>query len=259
MESTETIKVPEKKHYPKYIEAVCVCVGYEDFLRQTLPFNRAHFDKLIIVTSPDDTATQNLCEYWHIECVVTDKFYENGDVFNKGKGINEGLKRLSKKGWIVHLDADIYLPPRTREILELLQLDAESIFGIDRANCVGFSNWQGYFKEPEKIHGNDGLLRLTQFPIGSRLLNLDRDGYVPIGYFQLWNPSASGIFEYPACHSAADRTDTLFAYNWTREKRSFIPELISFHLESEAAAMGANWRGRKTCPFEPSPPEEMRK
>lgn len=246
----KNLNIPAKKLYPKTIECVTVCVGYPDFLRHTLPYNRAHFDRMIIVTSSADKETRRLCEYWHIECLVTDSFYENGNSFNKANGINEGLKKLSLSGWVCHLDADIYLPPRTREILNLLSLDREKIYGIDRANCVGFMNWLKYLKNPERIHGGDGLLRLTQFPLGARLLNLDRDGYIPIGYFQLWNPNGSSVFSYPNCHGAADRTDALFAYNWTREKRALIPELLGIHLESESAKMGANWKGRKTKDFE---------
>lgn len=244
------LELPEKKFYPRMIEAVTVCVGYADFLRQTLPYNRNHFDRLVVVTSKDDLETQQLCEYWHIECVITDKFYEKNDVFNKARGINEGLTRLSMSDWIVHLDADIYLPPRTRDVLNLLPLDKQSIYGIDRANCIGFFNWLNYFREPESLHGRDGLLRLTQFPLGSRLLNLDRDGYVPIGYFQMWNAKGADVFYYPTYHGAADRTDTLFAYNWKRDKRQFIPELIGIHLESEDAPMGVNWQGRKTRVFD---------
>ena len=85
-------------HPRKIIEGVCVCVNYADFLAQTLGFNRTHFDNLVIVTTPDDYDTINLCEYWNVKCVKTDAFYSNGDAFNKGLGINEGLKNSKKNG-----------------------------------------------------------------------------------------------------------------------------------------------------------------
>lgn len=242
------IAVPSKIFNPKKVEAVVTCVGYADFLNWTLPFNKQHFDRLVVVTSPEDLETQRICSYWHVECVLTDAFYESGG-FNKGAGINVGLDKLEKDGWVIHFDADIYLPPRTREILTLLPLDETSLYGIDRMNCQGFENFIKYLENPDDIHGNDGFLRLAQFSLGSRLLNLARDGYVPIGYFQMWCPLKSGVNTYPDFHTGADRTDTLFVYNWTREKRALIPELICIHLESEEAPMGINWKGRKSKPF----------
>jgi uncharacterized protein YukE len=43
----------------------------------------------------------------------------------------------------------------------------------------------------------------------------------------------------------------LFAMQWTRDRRHLIPEIIATHLESERAAMGANWNGRTTRAFGP--------
>jgi hypothetical protein len=197
VQSTSSIVVPGKISNPKKIEAVSVCVGYADVLVWTLPFNKTQFDRLVIVTSPEDKETQRLCEYWHVETVVTDVFYENADVFNKGKGIKEGLKRLGKDGWVLHFDSDIYTLPSTREVLNLLPLDEKGVYSADRINCVGFANWAKYIQSPELAHANTGFLGMNAFENGARLLNLGRDGYVPIGYFQLWNPQGSGVTEYP--------------------------------------------------------------
>ena len=41
----------------------------------------------------------------------------------------------------------------------------------------------------------------------------------------------------------AARTDVQFALLWDRRDRVLIPELVVFHLEPEAAPMGANWNG----------------
>jgi hypothetical protein len=70
-----------------FIEAVTVCVGYADFLAETLRANRPHLDRLIIVTSPDDHDTLDLCHDHNLEVIVTRDFYRGGDVFNKGRAI----------------------------------------------------------------------------------------------------------------------------------------------------------------------------
>ena len=84
-----------------HVEGVIVCVNYSDMLAHTLAAAKAQFNRLVVVTDTKDDATKNLCEYHHVECVRTDVFYENGDKFNKGKAINAGLARLSRKGWVV--------------------------------------------------------------------------------------------------------------------------------------------------------------
>ena len=242
------VEVPTKQFNPKKIEALTICVGYADILAWTLPYNKSHFDRFVVVTSSKDIATQKLCQYYHVECIITDVFYEGGG-FNKGKGINKGLEVLDKDGWVVHMDADIYLPPRTREILHLLPLSPDGLYSIDRANVMGFDEWIHFLECPHNQHSNNGFM-YVEHKHGARLLNLDRDGYVNIGYFQLWSPTHSSINRYPDFHTGADRNDTLFAYNWKRENRHLIPEIICYHLESEAnAPLGANWRGRTTKRF----------
>ena len=39
------------------LEAVIVCRDYADFLGQTLPHNLAHFDRIVVVTSPRERRT----------------------------------------------------------------------------------------------------------------------------------------------------------------------------------------------------------
>jgi len=232
------------------LEAVIICVNYSDFLAHTLPSTRNQFDKLVVVTDSKDEETKNLCEYYNVQCVQTDAFYENGDVFNKGKGINKGLQELDLDGWVVHLDADIYLPPLTRSILEGLQLDESKIYGVDRLMCPGYSDWLNYKENPSSIQEAWIYIHLDKFPVGARIAEYKTPlgGYEPIGYFQLWNPKRSGVTCYPDEHGLADRTDVLHCKKWPRSKRELVPEVVVIHLESEPG-MGVNWRGRKSAKF----------
>ena len=100
------------------VEAVVVCDRYSDFLRCTLPGNKHLFDRIVVVTSAEDRDTQRICEFHHVECLQTDALNSRWNKFCKGAGINEGLSRLDRNGWVVHLDADIALPPQTRLLLQ---------------------------------------------------------------------------------------------------------------------------------------------
>jgi glycosyltransferase involved in cell wall biosynthesis len=235
-----------------YLEGVIICCDYSDFLAHTLPYNKNQFNKLIVVTDTKDTATKKLCEYHHVECLQTDVFYENGDTFNKGKAINAGLEKLTLKGWVVQLDADIYLPPLTRGILDRIELDPQTIYGMDRLMCPNYESWIKFIENPEFIQEAYIYIHPNAFPMGVRIAEYMSKGYEPIGYFQMWNPRASGIFEYPTQHGKADRTDVLHAKQFPRIKRQLLPEVLCIHLDSEGLTvnnMGKNWNGRKTAWF----------
>jgi hypothetical protein len=236
------------------IEAVTVCVNYSDFLAWFLLSNAKLFDRLVVVTDTKDRKTADLCEHHHVECVKTDVFYKDGLAFDKGAGINQGLARLDRDAWVAHIDADIVLPPRSRALLEAMNLDPAMIYGIDRMLCTSFADWIAYITLPEVQHSLNAFVQATAFPLGTRVASMgggDRaDDYVPIGFFQLWNPRVSGQMVY-GNHSDAGRGDFAFGQNWPRAKRALLPEIVGIHLESEPAEMAANWRGRRTRTFGP--------
>lgn len=236
---------------PTRIEAIIICVNYSDFLAHTLPNNKQHLDKIIVVTDTKDTATKNLCTMYNIECLQTDVFYENGEKFNKGKGINAGLDKLSKLDWVVTIDADIWLSPHTRGVLDNRHLDPEAIYGIDRMMCHGHTNWINFLENPRAINEQYYLVQANNFPVGSRVAHYNQsDGWFPIGFFQLWNPKKSNIHKYPIEWDGADHYDVVFAKTFPRGKRYLIPETYVIYLDSETnKEMGMNWKGRKTKQF----------
>lgn len=239
-------------HRPFKLEGVVVCDKYADFLRHTLPHNKFLFDKLVVVTSYEDRETQRLCEFHHVKCIPTDEFESRKKIFRKGAGVNVGLSDLSQDDWVVHLDADMYLPPQTRILIERANLDKRMIYGIDRFIVRGFRAWNEFQDNPRLQQELDAYVHLNAFPLGTRVMQTNADGYVPIGFFQMWNPSATGVTRYPQGHTDAGREDTLFPMQWKRSERALIPEIVGYHLESDDASNAANWSGRTTAPFRAS-------
>lgn len=235
------------------IECVITSVNCWDFLAHTLPMNKLHFDRIVVVSAPEDDKTPRICDYWRVECHQTDAFNSRWGEFKKGSGINEGLSKLSLDGWVAHMDADVALPPNARDAFEKADLDPEMVYGIDRVECKSYADWQRFIGNPQRnVDGGGWFIHTTHspFPIATRVQFGPDGGYIPIGFFQLWNPKASGVTRYLEGHGDAGREDSMFTAKWPRRKRGFIPEVTAYHLESEDAPMAVNWKGRKTKPFQ---------
>lgn len=240
------------------LEAVTTCVDYADFLAATLPHNRPLFDRYVVVTSPEDSATLQVCDYFDVEVVKTDAFGSRWGDWHKGRGINAGLQVLQKpgggfRGWAVHLDADVVLPPRARVLLERASLDKASLYGVDRLRVPSWDEWRDHLAMPH-IQTDGYHVRFdSRFEVMPRFNAWHIGGYAPVGYFQLWHPHVSGIRSYPDDHNGGDKTDVLFAQQWGRDKRQLLPEFAVYHLDSGFHVQGANWGGRTTARFGPDP------
>lgn len=240
-----------KPHCKLKIECVITCVNHADILAHTLPHNIRHFDRIVVVTSPEDKSTQRVCDFYGVQVWLTDRFGTRWGQFSKGCGINDGLGRLDKDGWILHLDADIIVPPNFRQVIEKAELDTLMIYGCDRAEFRCFEDWQKFYQAPEPhTQGNGFFIHISHHGqnLGTRVAFQHAGGYIPIGFFQLWHAD-SGVLQYIEGHTDAGREDSHFPAQWPRSKRGFLPEIIVYHLESEAAEMAINWKGRKTKPF----------
>lgn len=242
-----------------FIEAVTVCNQYSDFLSWTIRQNKQFFDGYIVVTSNKDKNTINLCQDANVRCLQTNAF-EDGN--NKARAINLGLNQLSRKGFIVQIDADIYLPNRTRQLLEWAKLDSTKIYGCDRLNVKGFNKWIEYLSNPGipfPIYQDQIYLHLGRgFDIGARVIKTWREpdfkndlGYFPLGYFQLWSEPDGVPKFYPEINKDYSRSDMEHSGQWSRDKRELIPELICLHLMGENDTKSINWGGRKSPKFGP--------
>ena len=228
------------------LEAVTVCLEYSDFLGETLPHNVRHFDHYLVVTREDDRPTRELCRQLGVECRTTDLMHHDGDGFAKARAIDYGLAYLRRDDWVVHLDADVWLPPMTRQWIAWARPDPDCIYGIDRCNCTSWSAWRAFIDRPVRQHHQHRHHCLTMpppFPMGARIAIQAYGGYVPIGFFQMWNGGQHPERRYPLQQGSAEHTDVLHAIQWPAGRRRILPEVIAVHLESEPAPMGANWNG----------------
>jgi hypothetical protein len=242
----------------RYLEAVTVCVNYSDFLREVIPYNLPMIDRWIIVTTPEDRATRDLCRQFGLYCLQTrDGITPEG--FAKGAMIERGLQHTAASGWRMHIDADIALPRHFRMLLDMAELQTDTIYGVDRVVLRSWNEWQE-FKKTGYLDGNQyAWSHAVRFPEGRAIGNRwasTLTGWVPIGFLQLWHSSEDewhGIRTkpYPEKHNSACRTDVQHGLQWDRNKRELLPEVIVVHLESEPCEKGKNWNGRQTKPFGP--------
>jgi len=230
-----------------YLEAVTICVNYGDFLAQTLPRNKYLFNNYVIVTDTKDHFTKKICDTYNVRCIRTDVFYENGEGFNKGEGINAGLDQLKKTDWVLHLDADICLLPDYKNTLKKKNLNPRKLYGLDRLMCNSYEDWLEIIANPISIF--NGIT--NQYNLGGRFIDREQ-GYLPLGYHQLWNPIKGKSIYYPSNFTSADKSDIEFAKKWEKNDRELIPETFGVHLDSgNNKQSGINWIGRKTPLFGP--------
>lgn len=240
-----------------FIEAVTVCINYGDFLSEIAPYNISLLDRWIIVTTPQDEVTRDICRKHNIECLTSTEHLRDNAKFSKGRLIDRGFSMLGGSDWMLQLDSDIVLPTDFRTLLNEAHLDENNIYGCDRLNVVGYETWKKLKTKGLQCRSDPWKLDLNRSycTLGSRVINQEL-GYTPIGFFQLWHGSSS-LYKnfhskrYPMKHGTAARTDVQHALQWDRRNRVLIPELLVWHLESEKAQMGVNWKGRKTLPFKP--------
>ncbi len=243
-----------------YLECVTTCVGYADFLCETLRYNLSLLDRLLVVTTSADEATRDLCHQHNLECLLTDDFYRADRDFDKARAVDRGLQLLSHRDFILHLDADIVLPPHTRTTLDAADLDPACLYGCDRVLVRGWERWQrlqasGFLHDFSRSHHHNVCFPGT-FDMGARWAD-PHHGWCPAGFLQLFHGSAimrKGIRQrrYSSWgHSDAARCDIQFSLLWDRPQRVLIPELVAFHLESDGGTTGANWNGRTTPRFGP--------
>lgn len=211
-----------KKEYkiPK-IDIIIVSVNYNDFLPITLKSIPKEFT-VTVVTSKDDKECQLICNKIGVNCVVSDRLYENGAVFNKGKAINDGIKSIQNPEWILLLDADIYLKDDFLNVVSSTNLPSQDLIICKRLIIDDYDTFLKW-----KNGENVGTMERAK-------------GY---GFFHLFNiKSAKKKPIFPENYNDASFSDLEFRdmFNSKKELDTYVVHLGPTHQ---------NWTGRKTEKF----------
>jgi hypothetical protein len=209
------------------INSITVCVDYDDFLEITLPRNKQHFQKTLVVTSTTDKRAQALCDNLGCICHITDAFYRNGAAFNKGAAMEEGFDVLGRNGWICVWDADIVMPSD----IHIPNMQQECLYGPARRILT----------DPR-----DFTDTLDWATLPSPTLPHEYDGF-----FQLFHASAvpqRPWYSIDWVHAGGCDSDFQALFPIANRKRTAFNVL---HLGPEGIAeigtrVGRNWRGRTT-------------
>jgi hypothetical protein len=222
---------------PKHIYGVVVCVNFSDYLGLSLEMNHRLLDTIFVVTDTKDEDTASLCkEYSNVECIRTDCFYEEGCTFDKGKGLNEAIRRVPqhRDTWVLVYDSDIVLPLDFRKHLDQ-PLDTAGLYGAPRHFA--------YYREDYDAFVAAGRSDYRM------LKDYYSPGDMPIGFFQLFHSSRLYLPEfnpdpYPEHHNDASYSDLVFAKKF--DDRSTLKHIHTIHLGHS----GVNHRGRVTPKFQ---------
>jgi len=210
------------------MNAILVSVDYADYLSLTLPYNRHHFERVVVVTSPDDPLTPQVARANWAEVYQTDAFYAGGARFNKWKALEEGLDVLGREGWICIMDADVLWP-----------------------RCVSLDLEEGHLYTPLRRMAkapSEGL------PDESTWANypLHRQQLEWAGYTQIFHGSDRRLGN-PPWHQTnwrhAGGADSFFQLKWP-DRRKLRPSFEVLHLGES----GKNWCGRATSYLDGSHP-----
>lgn len=219
-------------------------VNYSDYLNYTLKYNIEIFDEIHIATTANDKDTQKIVEeyntkYNNIKLTITDIFYTNNALLNKGAAINLLLQSIPKTGWVLIGDADCVYPLMLKTSTS--QLDPNFLFGMHRHivetakdlekevfRMNNLKHYQEFFEDLKSQHGYVHRLIL--------------------GYCQLFNLSSVFLQNknliYPDGRSCR-YVDTIFSRSNFNRKYKQLLDTYCIHLGKTAI----NWYGRKSDTF----------
>ena len=218
------------------IDAIVVCIHYDDFLALTLERTLATFERVVVVSAAHDEATRALCTRAGVRCVLSERAQFRGLAFNLPALINDGYRALAPAGWVCKLDPDIHLPENAAAALAASLDDPELLWGSRRYFCASKARFEAFEQT------RDPALLEPPYELGDDVL----------GFLQLWNVRASALadrslpYEEASYAPPSHTNDRLFSALWPASQRRRLPfDVVHLGLD----AIGKNWKGRRSARF----------
>lgn len=208
------------------MHCITVAVGFADILRRSLPWNRQHFDAVLLVTSTaaaDDEVVSIAADY-SCDVLRTNVFYANGAAFNKFAALEEAVSQLTLRDWVCFLDVDILLPDDTSQ--QVAKLQPGCIYNPPRRMLL-----DAFGEIPPQS-------RWCELPLGPPAVT----GNIMAGYMQIFHAGDAVLQQRPWYDldlSNASDGDTRFARRWAKRDRR-RPGFEVCHLGPDSV----NWCGR---------------
>jgi hypothetical protein len=209
---------PPSKNNSFSLIGLCVSYNYFDTLQFMLPVNYLHFEKIYLLTQPDDEKTVEFCKQFQNVVVLFYNFTHHQKVFDKFGALNYAqsiIYRTHPDSWYLILDSDILLPNNFIDVLQKESLRPECIYGVARHNV---------FKTSELL--DKSSVHVSPMPVFQGIPTI-------IGYFQLYKKKV-----FHANFHTAEGGDVMFSRNFSMWCR--LDNILCYHL----GVPGKNWRGK---------------
>lgn len=228
------------------MNAALVCVDYADLLEVTLPYNRHHFDDVLVITVKDDPCIQ-IAKRYRCHIHTTDAFYRDGADFNKWLALEEGLNLFGRSGWLCLMDADVLWPTK----IEFNSNQGGSFPNRGIRNRVGLIKGKLYV--PRRRILSNVTAAIPPESEWSKLSLFNELEFA--GYSQIFHCDDPVLGE-PPWHETnwrhAGGADSFFQAKW-QEQDKIRPAFKVLHLGTP----GQNWCGRASQRRDGSTPPEV--
>lgn len=203
------------------MNAITLCVAYDDLLAITLPAALQHFGRVVVVTVESDWQTIALASGKRRQLCFSKRLYAYGASFNKGAALEEGFDAMGRNDWICQFDADCLLPPWT----DFSGIEPGNLYVARRRTC---DDPRQYRQDRE----------WSEYPLVEEKSPFDC-GCVQV--FHADDPVLATQPWYPTHWKHAGECDREFNAKWPEGKRHYLPFEV-LHLGEPYK----NWHGRQT-------------
>lgn len=241
------------------MNAVLVSVDYTDLLSLTLPYNRTHFDRVVVVTDLNGSKeVYDICKRHEAQVYATNTFYNGGAKFNKWAALEEALTECDlRKEWLTIMDADV-LWPQSLEVRDeperlILDMPHDQLCLIPGNLCTPLRHMMTNLGALQHAWGTEPRTILPPESEWSKY-PIHRNTGEWAGYSQIFHCSDPVLGKAPwhqTNWTHAGGADSFFQAKWSPTNK-MRPPFNCLHLGEP----GVNWFGRSSTRLDGSTHED---